>query len=85
MDVIGEISDAQIEHLRGVLTRQLDQRGLRGQVTTPPRFVLQQSAIPGDLTVRMHLNTDPIDRDDPCRLLRDREPSWEFIPAELLA
>lgn len=28
--------------------------------------------------------SDPIDREDSCRLLRERDPSWVFTPAEVL-
>ena len=84
VDVVGELSDQQINSFREVLERQLRQMGLRGQVTTPPRFLLQQHAQPGNLTVFLHAEFDPIDREDPCRFVDDRRDAWVFTPAELL-
>ncbi|MBQ0922700.1 hypothetical protein [Saccharopolyspora endophytica] len=84
VDVVGELSDQQINYFRDLLERQLQQMGLRGQVTTPPRFLLQQHAEPGNLTVKLHAEFDPIDRNDPCRLVDDRRDAWAFTPAELL-
>ncbi|RRO13142.1 hypothetical protein EIL87_26255 [Saccharopolyspora rhizosphaerae] len=84
VDVVDEISDQQINHLREVLERQLRQMGLRGQVTTPPRFLLQQHSEPGNLTVAVHAEFDPIDRDEPCRFIDERRDAWVFTPAELL-
>ncbi len=43
---------------------------------------MQQSQIPGDLTVRTHL-TDPIDRGEECRMMNDGQ-YWIFTPSELL-
>ena len=85
LDVFGELSEAQINHFRELLNRQLEQMDLRGEVTTPPRFELQQNPDPGDLRVRLHLSRDPIDRDDSCRIVYAvRTDSWIFTPAELL-
>ncbi|MEB3371933.1 hypothetical protein [Saccharopolyspora mangrovi] len=84
VDVVDELSDEQINYFRGLLERGLKQMGLRGQVTTPPRFLLQQSAEPGNLTVLLHAEFDPIDRQDPCRFVDDRRDAWVFTPAELL-
>ncbi|GAA2330105.1 hypothetical protein GCM10009854_01110 [Saccharopolyspora halophila] len=84
VDVVGELSDTQIKHFRDLLERQLQQMGLRGQITTPPRFMLQQHQEPGNLAVRIHLDTDPIDRQDPCRLVNDQHDAWIFMPSELL-
>lgn len=85
LDVIGELSEAQINHFRDLLNRQLNQMNLRGEITTPPRFELQQAPDPGDLRVHLHLSRDPIDRDDSCRIAYlIRAKSWTFTPSELL-
>ena len=84
VDVVGELSDEQINYFRGLLERGLQATGLRGQVTTPPRFLLQQHAEPGNLTVFLHAAFDPIDRQDPCRFVDDNRDVWVFTPAELL-
>lgn len=46
------------------------------------RVFLQQSLVPGDLTVRIHV-TDPIDRGEECRFLHEGEV-WACTASALL-
>lgn len=84
VDVAGELSGEEIKRFHSVLTRELQRMGLRGQVTTPPRFRLQQHSDPGNLTIRIHDNQPSnSDRDGECRLLFNGD-YWEFTPSQLL-